>query len=207
MQELPALFPFSEREIIDHASIPSCPDDWPEYGTADFVAQMKDITSNNFEMVGYFFDIDWQCYFDESSARDADYGNPTSLIASDMYFQMVTGIDNAMRVAFSATAFAIVDRCDERVAFPHAFAVGKRDGVTGETFASPKYFSAKGNHFFESTQHIDLSWGLGSGQQTLMHQDLPLPFQVTVFMTPDNWSLINLGWLWMFAKTQNERKN
>jgi len=193
MQELPALFPFSEREIIDHASIPSCPDDWPEYGTADFVAQMKDITSNNFEMVGSFLDVDWQCYFDESSARDADYGNPTSLIASDMYFQMVTGIDNAMRVAFSATAFAIVDRCDERVAFPHAFAVGKRDAVTGETFASPKYFSAKGNHFFESTPHIDLSWGLGSGQQTLMHQDLPLPFQVTVFMTPDNWSLINLG--------------
>ena len=193
MQELPALFPFCEKDILDHASTPPCPGDWPEYGTADFVDQMKSITSNTFEMVGYFLDVDWQCHFDKSSSADAEYGKPTSLIASNVYLQMVTCADSTMRVACSATIFAIVDRCEDRRAFPHAFAVGERDGVSGETFASPKYFSAKGSHFFESTPHIDLSWGLDAGRQTLMQQDLPLPFQVTVFMTPDNWCLINLG--------------
>ena len=194
MQELPALFPFSDKDILNNASALPCPIDWPEYGTADFVAQMKNMTTpNSFEMVGYFLDIDWRCYFDESTSSDVEYGKPTSLIASDMYLQMTTGSDSTMRVACSATTFAIVDRCGERSTFPHAFAVGEREGVAGETFASPKYFSAKGNHFFESTPHIDLSWGLDSGRRTLMQQDLPLPFQVTVFMTPDNWCLINLG--------------
>ena len=193
MQELPTMFPFCEKDILNHVSTPPCPGDWPEYGTADFVSQMKNITSNSFEMVGYFLDVDWQCYFDESTSVDAEYGKPTSLIASDVYLQMVTCANATMRVACSATTFAIVDRCEDRGAFPHAFAVGDRGRVSGEIFASPKYFSAKGNHFFESTPHIDLSWGLDTGRQTLKQQDLPLPFQVTVFMTPDNWCLINLG--------------
>ena len=193
MQELPALFPFSEDEILNHVSTPPCPKDWPEYGTAEFVDQMRNMATTSFEMVGYFLDVDWQCYFDGASASHVDYGKPTAMIASDLYLQMVTGTDNTMQVACSATTFAIVDRCEERGAFPHAFAVGERDGLSGEIFASPKYFSAKGNHFFESTQHIDLSWGLASGRQILMQKDLPLPFQVTVFMTPDNWCLINFG--------------
>eukprot|EP00957_Ditylum_brightwellii_P078406 5962608-Ditylum_brightwellii.AAC.1 len=38
----------------------------------------------------------------------------------------------------------------------------------------------------------DTMWGLDCGRHTLT-EELPLPFQLTVFMTPDQWCMVNLG--------------
>lgn len=186
------MFPFTERAILDHVSSPPCPDDWPEYGTPEFINRMEDVSSPTFEMAVFFQELDWQCFFDDSRAEGEAYANPTAVIANEFYLRMVSDAEAVMRVACSASSFAIVDRCQDREGFPHAFAAADRDSTSGELFGSPKYFSAVGGHFFQSTRHADLSWGLDCGRQTLL-QELPLPFQATIFMTPDNWCLINLG--------------
>lgn len=187
------MFPFTEETIISHASLPTCPADWPEYGTPEFITHLKNLSSSTFEATVFLQDLDWQCFFDDTSAEEEDYAKPTAVLANEFYLQAVSyAKDDVMKIACSASSFAVVDRCQDRQVFPHAFAVGNRENSSSEMFASPRYFSAIGGDFFESTRHADSFWGLNCGRHTLL-QELPLPFQATVFMTPDNWCLINLG--------------
>jgi hypothetical protein len=55
----------------------------------------------------------------------------------------------------------------------------------------PKIFSVSCMNETKQDSHADLSWGLDCNIDTL-NQNLPQPFQSTVFMTP-GWTLVNVG--------------
>lgn len=179
MQELPRLFPFSESTIVDNAVTPPCPEDWPEYGTRLFTDRLKQLSPQQFEMALYFHDFHWRCYFQEDVLDGANAGivaKPTAVIAKNFAFRMKSDEKGLLRVACTSDSFEIVDCCEDRLSFPHIFAVTNK-GLSGEGLHSTR---------------ADLSWGLDCSRQTLL-RDLSYSFQLSVFMSPDNSCLVNLG--------------
>ncbi|KAL7555284.1 hypothetical protein ACHAWF_018921 [Thalassiosira exigua] len=188
MQELPVLFPYEQSYVEEHSANPDPPPDWPEYGSQEFVERLKfgGGAKVTFEMGLCFKNLTWRCshdhpnYFtktplssellgdDKDKGCDGNYvdvelGNAVCSIAMDE--------DTLQRIGIGATSIKIYD------------------GKSKKTFAQEIIVNDDGN---SQSSYVDLSWGLDCGHHTLVN-GLPLPFQMTVFMTPDRYCLINLG--------------
>ena len=85
--------------------------------------------------------------------------------------------EELVRIGLGATKFELLDLRNSGNFFVQRVVVGK------------DYSPCNSNN---RSSFADLNWGLDCGRHTLI-DGLPLPFQVTVFMTPDMHCMINLG--------------
>lgn len=180
MQELPLMFPYSES-TLRKAKIPPCPTHWPEYGSENFVERMQTTTGKKFEMAVSFNEVIWSCEFDTPEyfpeepvyafmMQSSKKGN-ICLRAEKCVIRIDTDHDRVIRVGCGARVFSITD--EER-----------------QISLEDKTVEIKGD--LTSSVPVDLNWGLLWSRDTLMEK-LPVPLQLSVFMTPDNWCLVNLA--------------
>lgn len=178
MQELPLLFPFAD-EFIEKCSVdPYPPSNWPAYGTNEFVNRMTNGSlKNSFEMAFHFSDFSWRCSYDHPNYFAKDPPR-ISLMGPDCISVAMRGVtcsilcdeSSLIRIGLGATTFQVIDerrnesKCPQNVSVDHE----------------------------RQASFVDMNWGLECGRHTLV-AGLPLPFQLTVFMTPDNYCMINLG--------------
>lgn len=170
--------------MVEKFSIdPDSPLDWPEYGTSEFVRRLKcgGIAKTTFEMALCFKKLTWRCsydhprYFAKASTSIKMMGSGTNNFISITLDQVLCHIlmdeDTTQKIGLGATSIELQDRRQSEKSFVQGVCI-------------------KDNH--SQTSFVDLNWGLDCGRHTLI-DGLPLPFQVTVFMTPDSHCLINLG--------------
>lgn len=194
MKELPILFPY-DGDFVEKASIvPDTPTVWPEYGTIEFVNRLKQRGSAQkaFEMALCFKNLTWRCFYDQP-----DY---FAIVPPSMSSMQSTGIESEgvhgssfVSIAFK-NAICSINNDEENLQRIGVGAVSMQihDGRQrqDETHFA-RGLCAEGDH--SQPTIVDLDWGLDCGRHTLIADGLPMPFQVTVFMTPDLDYLINLG--------------
>ena len=183
MQELPIIFPY-EKDFVEKSSMdPDPPLDWPEYGTSEFVKRLKcgGNAKATFEMALCFKNLSWRCSYDRpnyfaktppSMPMMQSFGGNAERVGSNKFISVALGNvvcsivmdeDSLQRIGIGATSFKVFD------------------GRQSEK-CSAQGISIKDDH--SQTSFLDLNWGLDCGRHTLI-DGLPLPFQLTVFMTPD----------------------
>lgn len=193
MQELPIMFPY-ERDFVEKCSTnPDPPLDWPEYGTNEFVKRLKcgGSAQETFEMALCFKNLRWRCSYDR---RNYFASVPPSM---HMMQSMGSGLvgksrdDNFVLVELSHVMCSVImdDDTLQRIGLGAA-SIALKDGRQGDT-SLPQGISAIGDPSGHAS-FVDLHWGLDCGRHTLI-DGLPQPFQLTVFLTPDQHCLINLG--------------
>ena len=179
MQELPILFPYDNAMIVDSSMPPEPPLNWPEYGSNEFVKLLNlALAEATFELSICISSLRLTCSYDPPGYFLND--PVTQLLMQDketIFFSLECAIcnvisdrNNLLRVGLGATAMAISDD-RARTPYEQNISVGKVNDLSS---------------------FVDLNWGLNCGRHTLI-DGLPLPFQVTVFMTPDNHCMINIG--------------
>ena len=195
MKELPTLFPY-DGDFVEKASIdPDTPTDWPEYGTSEFVNKLKKCgiaAKDTFEMALCFKNLTWRCFYDHP-----DY---FAIIPPTMSLMQSLGIEsegvhgkNFISIAFKNVVCSI-NNDEENLQRVGVAATSMQiiDGRQRHDEANfVKVLCAEGDLSRQTT--VDLNWGLDCGRHTLIAAGLPMPFQLTVFMTPDLNCLINLG--------------
>jgi len=205
MQEQPTMFPYPRQQVSESSSPPKIPDDFPEYGTKEFVAMLQDTTSTRSEICCIFKQLSLRCTYDPPGHFSVDPGcfkymeNPACpdevkpgivLALEDATVHVLNDFLNVRRIAIGALFLEI---SDERRHEVFRRVLSTRGGVTNK---SP------------SRSWADTSWGL-LNDITTFGSLLPMPVIFTVFMTP-GWSLINVGaqslngimhdlsWIWVF---------
>ena len=178
MQQLPVLFPFDSKIIEETSKYSDPPLDWPEYGSDEFIKRLTDeCTEKEFELALCIKNFRLDCSFDQPGYFDKD--PPTiSLLKSDavsvslehVICDIVSDKSNVMSIGIGATGMRILDG-SATTSFEQHASVKNVTGVSS---------------------FVNLGWGLNCGLHTLV-EGLSLPFQVTVYMTPDNHCMINLG--------------
>ncbi len=188
-KELPVIFPY-EKEVVEKLSSDPCPPiDWPEYGTSEFVERLKrgSATTATYEMAICLTNLSWKCEYDHrnyfakvpssmsmmqpSGSEEDTSCNFISVALSSAVCRITSDIDSLQRIAVGATSMHILDGRQSEATFERGMFTEQQD-----------YRSA----------FVDLNWGIDCSCHTLM-QGLPLPFQTTVFLTPDMRCMINLG--------------
>jgi hypothetical protein len=178
MQELPVLFPYDHKVIEDSSLPPDSPRDWPEYGSREFVRRLtQSCDAITFEFAICIRNLRLNCsydppgYFSKDPTTQSLLGsNAVSLSLENTICHVTSDKSNVLRVGLGATALCLFD------------------GRTKASFVQKASIKSAAT----SSSFVDLNWGLECGRHTLI-DGLPLPFQVTVFMTPDNHCMINLG--------------
>ena len=194
MQELPVFFQYGLDLIKESSTNVDLPEDWPEYGTSEFVTRLIDGSTDaeaTFEMAIAIKKLSWRCSFDHSTyfasvpptmpmmegSQEADDGsNFVSLTLGDAICSIAMDECTLQRIAVGATSIKIYD--------------GRKEDEN-HYFLHPQEICTHDNNVLLSS-FVDLNWGLDCGRHTLV-DGLPLPFQLTVFLTPDRNCLINLG--------------
>ena len=204
MQEQPTMFPFPRQQVSESAIPPKIPDDFPEYGTREFVAHIHDTSSIRSEICCIFKALSLRCTYDPPGHFSVDPGcfkfmkDPACpqaerqgvvLALEDAHIQVLNDFLNVRRIAIGALFLEIID---ER---KHETFQKILSTTVGQTKLPPRAWA-------------DVSWGLRNDVTTL-GSSLPMPVIFTVFMTP-GWSLINVGaqslngimhdlsWIWVF---------
>ena len=181
MQELPMLFPYSPQSILEHVEVPPCPSSWPEYGTKDYVDRMSCDENKGMEIAVSFAKLMWHCSFDHPDYFPKRLGcahmfdsltDGISLESEGVSLMVDFDIENFMRVGCASRTFRVQDFRSKRTLFEQAFCVPHSER--------------------RSPGPVDMKWGLNR-DMTDLTDDLNLPFQLTVFMTPDRWCLVNVG--------------
>ena len=182
MQELPVLFPYSPEFIHSAVNIPDIPDFWPDYGTQAYVERMSTPNNITFEVVISLPELEWHCRFDNPTYFSKEVNSAfmmnsstdkLSLQMKNLTMQVDIDSDKVMRVGFGATSFIVHDERHSQTIFPNALHI-------------------LGNQKYDDDTCIDMTWGLQL-ERYISSEDLNLPFQVSVFMTPDRWCLVNLA--------------
>lgn len=211
MQELPIMFPYTEEEILNVATFPDVPHDWPEYGTDSWVKRVRHQNSNDtinheqnstnvslkhefgmnfrkfslncsFDLPGYFSKDPWflpLLYSTDFIHQEITHLPGMTLSFRNMLLHVVGDSDGLLRLGCTATNFSVDDNRSHTTSFRHALIISAdRDGddITDK----------------ENTTWCDINWGLGCGRHTLT-EDLALPFQLSLFLTPDRWCNVTLG--------------
>ena len=195
MQELPILFPYDIDFLEKLSKDPTFPSNWPQYGTSEFVTRLKKCDSDvdrTFEMALCFKNLTWQCLFDNPDyfaavppnmssmqllVNESERGNDKnfiSIVLMNVICRIDLDKDNLQRIGVAASSVELLDGRQRK----NAASYKKGLFVEGDN-SQPSI--------------IDLNWGLDCGRHTLLAAGLPMPFQVTVIMTPDMNYLINLG--------------
>jgi hypothetical protein len=192
MKELPILFPY-DSDFVEKSSIdPDPPADWPEYGTSEFVSRLKQC-GRTFEMALCFKNLTWRCFYDHPDFFAA--------IPPSMSLMQSVGIEpegahgnNFISIAFK-NAVCSINNDEENL---QRIGVGAasiviHDGRQQHSEANlVKMLRSEGD--LSRPIIVDLNWGLDCGRHTLLADGLPMPFQATIFMTPDGLNcLVNLG--------------
>lgn len=203
MQELPILFPFSTSQVISSATSPKPPPLFPEYGSMEFIDWLKGVDSIRSELACSFEDITLLCSFDKPGYFESDpdclpllsrlnnHGiDGTNLAVLNLricnpVLHLTNDLNGIMRIGVGASGFNLSDE--------------RRNGVFKTVVnASKPNFDKEYNvpdltddSRVDKGSWADLSWGLDCDATTLT-SELPLPLQVSVFMTP-GWVLTNVG--------------
>jgi len=187
MKELPIVFPYGVDLIKETSTDPDPPDDWPEYGSSEFVQRLKgnSNTKTTFEMGICIKKLMITCSFDESgyfkrippsmSTMMEDIqeaANYISLSLGEAICSIKLDEDTLQSIGIGATSIDIHD--------------GRQ---TNEGSVLQEICVSNNNN---KASFVDLTWGLDCGRHTLI-RGIPLPFQVTIYLTPDQHCLINLG--------------
>lgn len=207
MQEMPAMFPFFTDQVTKSATPPEIPDDFPAYGTDDFVKHLEDTSSIRSEICCIFkslslrctfdppgyFSVDPECfqYFEDPSCPD-DEKPGLVLTLEDANIHVLNDFLNLRRIGIGASFLELID--ERRTNFSRKVLSTSRVERGGKTATTAAW--------------ADVGWGLRNDIRTLS-SSLPMPVIFTVFMTP-GWSLINVGaesangvmhelsWIWLF---------
>ena len=187
MKELPIVFPYGVDLIKEASTDPDPPDDWPEYGSSEFVKRLKgdSNTKTTFEMGICIKKLKITCSFDKSgyfkkippsmstTMEDIqEAANYISLSLGEAICSIKLDEDTLQSIGIGATSIDIHD--------------GRQ---TNEGSVLQEICVSNNNN---KASFVDLTWGLDCGRHTLI-RGIPLPFQVTVHLTPDQHCLINLG--------------
>ena len=208
MQELPVMFPYTPEELLLCSVYPKAPQSWPEYGTDDWVHHMmRSVETLNFECLVRFRDFSIDCSFNEAyfetnvdcifMCKETD-GNSrintddqcipsTKLRFEDILLSVSIDHEGLLKVAAGATSFQLMDERNPAKSFnKNAFCCGnKMVSSDDEELGVSKLEGSFGSW-------IDDKWGLKCGRHTLLDK-LPQPFNLTVFMTPDMYCHVNVG--------------
>ena len=211
MQELPLYFPYEEELIREAATNLDPPSDWPEYGTSEFVKRIKrsSIAKATFEMGLCLTHLRFKCSFDHPNyfgkipdsmgmmlpGRKTEEGGSMSFLSVVEMLQAAKvaeekGIKSFISITLEHAVVSIMNDKDalQRIGVG-ASSIELSDGRNSQE--SPTQSIIAKDKYTQSS-YVDLNWGLDCGRHTLV-DGLPLPFQASVFMTPDNHCLINLG--------------
>lgn len=181
MQELPVLLPFDNDFIAKQSCYPDPPRVWPEYGSPAFVSRIdSEIPAKTFELSLCFRELKVRCTYDPANffSKDPELlslmeaeGDSLSVVLTHAICGIESNADLVTRVGLVATSFSLSDGsvCSEAI---------------------PQEIQAKGESSSGAT--LNMSWGLKCGR-SVAHGGLPSPFQLTVFLTPDNHCMVNLG--------------
>lgn len=204
MQEMPAMFPFSIEQVTMSATPPKIPEDFPAYGTEEFVAHLEDTSSIRSEICCIFKMLSLRCTYDAPGHFSVDPGcfqyledpdcpedERTGIILTleDANVHIINDFLNVRRIGIGTSFLELVD--ERRVAsFRKVLSTAKDDGQG------------------QATAWADFGWGLRN-DSNILSSSIPMPVIFTVFMTP-GWSLINVGaqaangimhelsWIWLF---------
>jgi len=204
MQELPLMFPLSQDQIKAAATLPMVPSDWPEYGTEEFVDRLKNARGvTSFEMLLDFREVHIHSSYDKldffpqttdgmlimpHSDNQEGLTNELETTVKSCVVHLLNDREGLLRLGCGASTFEIHDHRQAKTIFSRSVGLASPpvDGAD----------SKSNSHTFTSdpSQEVwaDLAWGLDCGNNTLT-QRLPLPFQLSLFLTPDRWCLLNLG--------------
>ena len=181
MQELPVLLPFDYDFIVKHSCEPEPPRGWPEYGSPEFISRVNsEIPAKTFAMSLCFRELKMRCTYDPANFFPKDpellslmeaEGDFLSIILTHAICGIESNADLVTRVGLVATSISLSDGrlCSEGI---------------------PQEIQAKGESSSGAT--LDMGWGLKCGR-SVADSGLPSPFQLTVFLTPDNHCMVNLG--------------
>ena len=177
MQELPIMFPYRSEAVRMAGEVPPCKVDWPEYGSNSYVQKMEESEHVTFEIAISIRHLKLGCCFDYSNLKSGFMLNSEedgiALCASGFVVHVVFDADRVMKVGMGAYMVSINDRRENRVIHRTALSVGTRFTPTID-------------------EPLDLTWGL-KNNRVPFSGDMKIPFQMTLYMTPDRNCLINLG--------------
>jgi len=187
MKELPIVFPYGVDLIKEASTDRDPPVDWPEYGSSEFVKRLKgdSDTKTTFEMGICIKTLMITCSFDKSSYFKKI---PPSMS------MMMEGIQEAANYISLSLGEAICSiKLDEDTL--QSIGIGAtsldiHDGRQANEGSVLQEICVSNNN--NKASFVDLTWGLDCGRHTLI-RGIPLPFQVTIYLTPDQHCLINLG--------------
>ena len=212
MQEFPAMFPNSREQVKENSTPPELPKNFPNYATEEFVAMLEDISDVKSEICCIFNELKLRCTFDAPGYFEKDpecfqyFADPylpqeerPGIIARvcDATIHVLGDRLNMKRIGVGSSGFELVDERRE-APFQRVLSTNWANTTT----------SSGGSTTRPSPAWADISWGLRTDVRTL-EESLPMPFQVTCFMTPE-WALINVGgesvdavmfelsWIWVF---------
>ncbi len=186
MKELPILFPYDSDFVEKSSTDPDPPSDWPEYGTSEFVSRLERSASTEkgaFEMALCFKNLTWRCFYDHP-----DY---FAAIPPSMSLMQSVGIEpegvhvnNFILIAFKNAVCSIMSDEENLLRIGvGAASIEINDGRQQQTETNlVKMLRAEGD--LSQPTIVDLNWGLDCGRHTLLAAGLPMPFQVSIFMTP-----------------------
>jgi len=201
MQELPVMFPYSEKDVEAAVKMEAIPETYPEYGTAQWVKYMKNALQRklNLDLSLQFHHLEWTCKFDdtsyfssspwflyllrpESNSEKIESILPgAQILFRNVHIQVKNEKVNLLRLGCVCENFQIIDNRSHKTRFSRAIG-------TANDFKEDE--SIRSNS--RATNVPNMDWGLNCGRHTLL-EELPFPFQLTIFMTPDKWCSINLG--------------
>jgi hypothetical protein len=210
MQEMPCLFTFATTQVEESARPPRIPEDFPSYGTEEFVSHLEKlpvpikseicvmfktlVLRCTYDPPGHFA-VDPDCFQylkDPNCSEDQRTGIVISF--SEAVVHVVGDFFNIKRIGIGASSLSIVDE-RQHAPFQQILTVRPMHGKSSNPGVRPPAWA-------------DLKFGLREDVRTL-NETLPQPFQMSVFMCP-GWSMINVGaqcpdgvmfdmsWIWVF---------
>ncbi|KAG7355258.1 vacuolar-sorting-associated protein 13 C-terminal domain containing protein [Nitzschia inconspicua] len=189
MQEMPSMFPFRNEQVYQSAKPPVIPDDFPEYGSEEFVSFLDATDEIRSEICCLFKKVTVRCTYDDPGFFPEDPGcfqyfeNPycrkddrvgVILSLDDAVVHIQNNFFNVRRIGIGATGLRLLDE--------------RRIGIFQEVLSTSQGLD---DDFESRISFADLSFGLRQDVRTLA-SSLPQPVQFSVFMTP-GWSMINVG--------------
>ncbi|KAL3921405.1 MAG: hypothetical protein SGILL_002764, partial [Bacillariaceae sp.] len=190
MQEMPAMFPFQKEQVVNSASPPVIPEDFPGYGSEEFVSFLKNIDPIRSEICCIFKKVTVHCTYDDPGFFSEDPGcfqyfedpyapqheKPGVVLAlDDAVIHVLNNFFNVRRIGIGSSGLSLIDE--------------RRASVFQQVLATTRTME---DHDLDSQViFADLEFGLRQDIRTL-GSSLPQPVQFSVFMTP-GWSMINVG--------------
>jgi hypothetical protein len=190
MQEMPVMFPFQKEQVVESASPPAIPENFPGYGSEEFVSFLANFDPMRSEICCIFKKVIVRCSYDDPGFFSEDPGcfqyfedpycpqheKPGVTVAlDDAVIHVLNNSFNVRRIAIGSSGLSLVD---ERR--PHVF----QQVLTTTRVLDDDDLDAQ-------VIFADLQFGLHQDIRTL-GSSLPQPVQFSVFMTP-GWSMINIG--------------